>query len=141
MDYIIIRRWTSDFPVQSRGVSAYLSQTIIAITNKLGFSKSGLINNSIGRRVVVYRMTKKLGKLRPFPEWAEGGEGGKGGKTGMRLQLIVLAQSESSLYGRAPISLDIALETEFMKSVDRITSPPPGLPLALRSRGAATLFR
>lgn len=47
-------------------MSAYLSQTIIGISNKIGFCKTAAINNSIGRRVVVYRMTKKLGKLKPF---------------------------------------------------------------------------
>lgn len=75
--------------MKARGVSAYLCQTIIDITNKIGFSKTASINNSIGRRFVLYRMAKKLGKLKPFPEGVI--------DTHTRLQFIAMAQSVSSL--------------------------------------------
>lgn len=114
MNYNNIKRWTSNAPVQSKGVSAYLSQTIIGITNKLGFSKAGSINNSIGRRVIIYRMNKRLGKLKPFPKEAITNR--------IRLQFIALALSVSNCYERAPVSLEIALETEFKKSVNHITA-------------------
>ena len=109
-----IKRWTSNAPVQSKDVSAYLSQTIIGITNKLGFSKTGLINNSIGRRVIIYRMNKRLGKLKPFPREAI--------TDAVRLQFIGLALSVTECYERAPVSLEMALETEFKRSVNFITA-------------------
>ncbi|KAF4460194.1 cell division control 48 variant 1 [Fusarium albosuccineum] len=114
MNYNNIKRWTSNAPIQSKGVSAYLSQTIIGITNKLGFSKSGSINNSIGRRVIVYRMDKRLGKLKPFPKDAITNR--------VRLQFISMALSVSNCYERAPVSLEMALETEFKKSVNHVTA-------------------
>ncbi|KAK6436906.1 hypothetical protein LTR95_006910 [Oleoguttula sp. CCFEE 5521] len=67
MNYNNIKRWTSNAPVQSGGMSAHLSQTIIGISNKMGFAVKPAINNSIGRRVVIYKMDKELGKLKPFP--------------------------------------------------------------------------
>lgn len=114
MNYNNIKRWTSNAPVQSRGVSAYLSQTIIGITNKLGFSKMGSINNSIGRRVIIYRMNKRLGKLKPFPKEAITNR--------VRMQFIGMALSVSNCYERAPVSLEIALETEYKKSVNHVTA-------------------
>lgn len=100
--------------MQFKGVSAYLSQTAIGISNKIGFCKTAAINNSICSRVVVYRMTKKLGKLKPFQSWSL--------NTDVRLQFIAMAQSVSNLYERAPMSLEIALETISRKSVNFITS-------------------
>lgn len=66
MNYNNVERWTSNVPVQSARISAYISQTIIGISNNMGFATKAAINNSIGRRVVVYKMDKELGKLRPF---------------------------------------------------------------------------
>ncbi|KAH8156706.1 hypothetical protein CIB48_g11545 [Xylaria polymorpha] len=114
MNYNNIKRWTSNAPVQSDGISAHLCQTIIGITNKISFSKTGSINNSIGRRVIIYRMEKKLGKLKPFPKGSI--------NTQVRLQFIAMAQSVSNNYERAPVSLEMALETEFKKSVNHITA-------------------
>ncbi len=137
MNYNNIKRWTSNAPVQSKGVSAYLSQTIIGITNKLGFSKTGSINNSIGRRVIVYRMNKRLGKLKPFPKEAITNK--------IRLQFIGLALSVSSCYERPPVSLEIALETEFKKSVNHITAgmiiDPSATPMECRAATALMATR
>lgn len=66
-NYNNLKRWTSDPPVQSKAGSANLSQTIIGISNKLEFAVKAAINNSIGRRSVIYGMDKKLGKPDPFP--------------------------------------------------------------------------
>lgn len=68
MNYNNIKRWTSNAPVQCKGISSYLPQTIIGITNKIGFCSKGAINNSIGRTLVMYKMDKKLGKMKPFEE-------------------------------------------------------------------------
>ncbi|KAH0556446.1 hypothetical protein GP486_005639 [Trichoglossum hirsutum] len=51
-----VKRWTSDSPVQADGMSAYLFQMIIGLTNTMGFCKRDAISNSMGRRIVVYRM-------------------------------------------------------------------------------------
>ncbi len=92
---------------------AHLCQTIIGITNEIGFSKTRSINNNnIDRRVVIYRMGKSLWKLKPFCE---------GSITNLvRLQFIAMAQSVSSAYESPPMLLEIALETEFKNSVKAV---------------------
>ncbi|KAM0186804.1 hypothetical protein ACHAPI_011490 [Fusarium lateritium] len=90
INYNNMKMWTPKAPVQSKGVSAYLSQTIIEITNKLGFSNTSSVKNSIGKRVMVYRIDKKLCKLEAF--------------------------SKNAITNRrAPASLEMALESEFKK--------------------------
>jgi len=114
MNYNNIKRWTSNAPVQSDGMSAHLSQTIIGISNKMGFAVKGAINNSIGRRVVIYKMDKELGKLKPFPAQAVNDY--------VKMQFISACLSVSNLYERAPMSLEIALYTIFRRSVNFITA-------------------
>ncbi|KAL2353510.1 hypothetical protein BJ546DRAFT_1062309 [Cryomyces antarcticus] len=114
MNYNNIKRWTSNAPVQSDGMSAYLSQTIIGISNKMGFAAKAAINNSIGRRVVIYKMDKELGKLRSFPAGAV--------NSYVKMQFIGACLSVSSLYERAPMSLEIALYTLFRRSSNFITA-------------------
>ena len=114
MNYNNVKRWTSNAPVQSKGVSAYLSQTMIGITNKIGFSSRGEINNSIGRRVVVYKMDKELGKVKPFT---------KGSFTSQaRIQFMAACIAVSNCYKRAPMSLEVALYTVFRRSVNHTTA-------------------
>ncbi len=114
MNYNNIKRWTSNAPVQSAGMSAYLSQTIIGISNKMGFATKSAINNSVGRRVVIYKMDKELGKLKPFPAQAVNDY--------VKLQFISACLSVSAQYERAPVSLEIALYTVFRRSVNFITA-------------------
>lgn len=52
MNYCNIKKWTSNAPVQCGGIFAHLSQTVIGITNKVGFASKSAINNSVGRRVI-----------------------------------------------------------------------------------------
>ena len=80
-------------------MSAYLSQTIIGIGNKLGFLSKSAINNSIGRRLVIYKINKELGRLKAFQEGSINSH--------ERLQFIATCLSVSNYYERAPISLEI----------------------------------
>ncbi|KAG5956619.1 hypothetical protein E4U56_006493 [Claviceps arundinis] len=107
-NYNNIKRLTSNAPVQSKGVSGELSQTIIGITNKLGFCKTAAINDSIGGRLVIYRMNKSMGRIEPFPKEAL--------TSLVRMQFISLALSVADCYSKSPMSLEMALETEFRKS-------------------------
>ncbi|KAM0315740.1 hypothetical protein ACHAPQ_011508, partial [Fusarium lateritium] len=107
INYNNMKMWTPKAPVQSKGVSAYLSQTIIEITNKLGFSNTSSVKNSIGKRVMVYRIDKKLCKLEAFSKNAITNR--------VRMQFISMALSISDCYKRAPASLEMALESEFKK--------------------------
>lgn len=113
-NYNNIKRWTSNAPVQSGGMSAYLSQTIIGISNKMGFARKDAINNSVGRRMVIYKMDKKLGELKPFSPHLVNDY--------VKTQFIGACLSVSNLYERAPMSLEIALYTIFRRSVNFITA-------------------
>ena len=62
-----IKRWTSDAPVSNGNRTAFFSQSIIGITNKLKFLERSAINNSIGRRLIIYHMKKRMGKETPIP--------------------------------------------------------------------------
>lgn len=101
--YSNIKRWTCNVPVRSERMSAYLSQTIIGIRNKLGFAVKAAINNSIGRRIVIYRMDKKLSRSRPFPIGAV--------NSYVKMQFITACLSILNPYERVPTSLEIALCT------------------------------
>ena len=84
-------------------MSAHLSQTIIGTSNKMGFAVKGTSNNSIGRRVVIYKMDKDLGKLKPFSAEAVNDYD--------KMQFISASLSISGTYERAPMSVEIALHT------------------------------
>jgi hypothetical protein len=113
-NYNNIKRWTSGAPIQSDGLSAYLSQTIIAISNKMCWSKKEAINNSIGRRVVIYKMDKPLGKLKPFPKHSITNK--------IRMQFIALGLSVADAFDYPPTSLEIAIYSIFRKSSNWITA-------------------
>ncbi|XP_044715185.1 uncharacterized protein HRG_11162 [Hirsutella rhossiliensis] len=82
-------------------------------------------------------MDKRLGKLKPFPKEAITNR--------IRLQFIGLALSVSNCYERPPVSLEIALETEFKKSVNHITAgmiiDPSSSPSECRSATALMATR
>lgn len=59
-------------------------------------------------------MAKRLGKLKAFPKDAIANR--------VRMQFISMDFSMSSCYERAPVSLEMALESEFKKSVNHITA-------------------
>lgn len=67
MNYNNVKKWMSNAPVQSKGVSMFLPQTIIGISNNMGFATKSGVSNSVGRRVVICKMDKELGKLKSFP--------------------------------------------------------------------------
>lgn len=113
-NYNNIKRWTSNAPISIKGRTGFLCQTIIAISNKIPFYEKSAINNSIGRRVVIYHMKKKLGNREPLPESAFNNNTLF---TFMSLCLTIL-----DAYPRPPVSLPIALYTLFRKNVNRITA-------------------
>jgi hypothetical protein len=109
-----VKRWTSDSPVQSDGMSAYLSQIVIGLTNTMGFAKRDTINNSMGRRVMVYKMDKRMGDYKAFPKdridnW-------------IRMQFVSLALWYAAEFKYPPVSLEMALETIFKRSVNYVTA-------------------
>ncbi|KAH9827500.1 FAD-binding, type 2 [Teratosphaeria destructans] len=114
MNYNNIKRWTSNALVQSGGMFAHLCQTIIGISNKMDFAVKPAINYSIGRRVVIYKMDKELGRLKPVPAQAV--------NVCVKMQFISAYLSISAMYERAPMSLEIALYTVFRRSVNFITA-------------------
>lgn len=74
---------------------AYISQTIIGISNNMRFATKAAINNSIGRRVVEYKMDKELGKLRPSPHGTVDAY--------IKMQFIASCLSVSAAYERVPM--------------------------------------
>ncbi|KAG6015236.1 hypothetical protein E4U54_003915 [Claviceps lovelessii] len=77
--------------------------------------KTGSTNSSIGKRVIIYRMGKKLGRLRAFPPRNPS-------PTASGCSSSALALSVSNCYEKAPVSLEMALESEFKRSVNHVTA-------------------
>lgn len=44
-------------------VHRLLGQTIITVTNDMHYYKKSSLNNSIGRRVIIYRMAERMNKM------------------------------------------------------------------------------
>ena len=114
MNHDNIKRWTSNSPVESEGMVAFLSQIIIGLTNTLGFAKRDTIKNSIGRRVIIYKMDKNMGKYKMFPKERI--------NNSVRLQFVALALWYASAFVHPPVSLEMALETIFKRSVNYVTA-------------------
>ena len=112
--YDHVKRWTSESPVSSDGRTGYLSQTAFVISNHIPFYERAAVNNSIGRRLVVYHMKKKLTKFKPLSDDEI--------SNAARLRFVALALSVSSAYKHPPVSLAIALYSIFRKNVNRFTA-------------------
>jgi hypothetical protein len=112
--YNNIKRWTSNSPVSSGTSTSLLSQTIVALSNKIPFYSRGSTNNSIGRRLVVYHMKKEMGKMAAMPTSVFSNK--------MLLMFISMCLSVGEAYPNAPPSLPIALYSQFHKSVNKITA-------------------
>ncbi|GAB0495117.1 hypothetical protein MMPV_006415 [Pyropia vietnamensis] len=112
MNYDCIRRWTSNSPVEVNGMHLMLRQTIFAAANDLGFMERSAMTNSIGRRLVIYSMSRSFAaeSVRParmIPAVAA--------------QIMAMALTEFEASPHPPTSLEIALLTVFRKSVGFIT--------------------
>jgi hypothetical protein len=112
--YNNIKRWTSNSPVSSGTSTSLLSQTIVALSNKIPFYSRGSTNNSIGRRLVVYHMKKEMGKMESMHTSVITNK--------MLLMFVSMCMSVLDAYPRAPASLPIALYSQFHKSVNKITA-------------------
>lgn len=113
-NYDTIKKWTSEAPVSMDGRTGYLAQTAIVTSNSIPFYEKAAINNSIGRRLVIYHMQKRMTKQRPV----EPNE-----ITNMiSLKFMSLAISVANAFSDPPSSLAIALYTFFRKNINKITA-------------------
>lgn len=96
------------------GRSRYLSHTSIVISNTIPFYEKDAVNNSIGRRLVVYHMTKSPGALRPLDRSKI--------TNAVLLKFLGLCLAVARPYEHPPTSLAMALYTVFCKNVNRITA-------------------
>ncbi|ROV88287.1 hypothetical protein VPNG_10325 [Cytospora leucostoma] len=122
----------------SSGASAFLSQTIIGFTNKLGFSKAASFNDSIGRRVIIYRIAGQ--EAREAEAFSKDLFNNR-----KRLQFIDIALSIPSLDKRAQVQLEMALQSELKKSISHISArmiiDPMATPAEFRSATALMTVR
>lgn len=112
--YNNIKRWTSEAPITMEGRTGYLSQSAIIISNHIPFYEKSAVNNSIGRRLVIYHMKKNLKKFVPV-ERSEI-------TNVVSLKFISYAISIANAFRDPPTSLAIALYTVFRKNINKITA-------------------
>ena len=112
--YNNIKKWTSEAPVTMEGRTGYLSQTAIIISNDIPFYEKAAVNNSIGRRLVIYHMKKNLKKFKPLDRSEITNQ--------VAIRFISYAISIATAFENAPVSLPIALYTVFRKNVNKITA-------------------
>ena len=112
--YNNIKRWTSEAPITMEGRTGYLSQTAIVISNHIPFYEKSAVNNSIGRRLVVYHMKKNLNKFKPLDRSEITNQ--------IAIKFISYAISVAIAFEYPPVSLPIALYTVFRKNVNKMTA-------------------
>ncbi|RYP11921.1 hypothetical protein DL767_011213 [Monosporascus sp. MG133] len=112
--YQHVKRWTSNGPVSSGGRTGFLSQTSIAVSNKIPFYEEAAVSNSIGRRLVIYDMRKDLGSEKPL-ERSEIANS-------VMLKFLSLCLACGNVYRSTPTSPAIAMYTMFRKSINGITA-------------------
>ena len=112
--YNNIKRWTSNSPVSSGGKTAILRQTIIGLSNKAPFYERSAINNSIGRRLVIYHMKKIMKRGAEVPSHMI--------TNAVRLKFMSLCLCVAASYDEPCPSLAICLYTLFRKNVNKITA-------------------
>lgn len=112
--YNNVKRWTSEAPITMNGRIGYLAQTAIVTSNKIPFYEKGAVNNSIGRRLVIYHMNKNLEKFEALDRSEISNL--------VILRFVSLCLSYSRAFPIPPVSLPIALYTVFRKNVNRITA-------------------
>ncbi|CAG8979187.1 hypothetical protein HYALB_00000322 [Hymenoscyphus albidus] len=113
-NYDNVKKWTSEAPVTMKGRTGYLAQTATITSNNIPFYEKSAMNNSIGRRMVVYHMCKPMTKQKKvYPREV----------TNMvSLSFMSLAVSVAAAFERPPTSLAIALYTFFRKNVNKMTA-------------------
>lgn len=112
--YNNVKKWTSQSPISMGGRVGFLSQSAIITSNKIPFYEKSAVNNSIGRRLVVYHMNKNLEKYEPVDPSEI--------TNTVRLRFMSICLSCTASFSHPPVSLPIALYTVFRKNVNRMTA-------------------
>lgn len=55
--------WTTNAPLHPVGMSAYHSQTISGISNKIGFPRKAAMNSGVGVMLIIDKLKKKARQL------------------------------------------------------------------------------
>lgn len=112
--YQHIKRWMSNAPISLSDRTEFLSQTLIVISNKILLNKRAAFNNSIGRRLVIYDIRKKLGKEKLLPQVAI--------DNSVMLKFISLCVAYGNSFKSTPTSLAIAMYTVSTRSIIKTTA-------------------
>lgn len=112
--YQHIKRWTSDAPVSFKTRTGFLSQTLIVVSNKIPFYEKAAVNNSIGRRLVIYDMRKDLGSSTPVDR--------SDITNSVVFRFMSLCLACGNAFSSSPTSPAIAMYTMFRKSINTITA-------------------
>jgi hypothetical protein len=113
--YNNIKRWTSGAPISMEGRTGYLCHTLFVMTNTMPFAEKAAINNSIGRRLVIYHLDKKMWKYEALPREAI--------TNSVILKFVSMCltvyHSDTKV---PPTSLAIALYSLFRKNINKYTA-------------------
>lgn len=114
--YNNIKRWTSGAPVTLEdGTTCHLSQSAFVLTNNIPFNEKAGINNSIGRRLVIYHMDRIMSDFEP-PDISKI-------DNFVILRFISMAVAVYSASPKVPpTSLAIALYSFFRRNINKITA-------------------
>ncbi|KAI6986067.1 hypothetical protein KC359_g8908 [Hortaea werneckii] len=112
--YNNVKRWTSEAPITMNGLTGFLCQTSIVVSNHIPFTDKAGINNSIGRRLVIYHMQKRMSKFQALDKSEITNR--------VALRFISLCLGVATAFERPPTSLAIALYTFFRKNTNKITA-------------------
>lgn len=114
LSYNNIKRWTSNSPVSDGVTTTFLSQNIIATTNKMSFSEKSAINRSVGRRLVIYDLRKYLGNRKGMPDHMITNK--------VRLKFVSMCLAIAEAYEHPPTHIRTALYTFFRRNVNKVTA-------------------
>ncbi|KAL9631173.1 MAG: hypothetical protein Q9164_006034 [Protoblastenia rupestris] len=109
--YNDIKRWTSEAPITMSGRVGYLCQTAIMTSNKIPFYEKAAVNNSIGRRLVIYHMSMNLERCTSLDRSEISNL--------VILRFVSLCLSYARAFPVPPVSMPIVLYTIFRKNVNR----------------------
>lgn len=114
--YSNVKSWTSGGCVTVEdGSTVVLSKTAFVMTSNIPFIEKSAINNSIGRRMVIYHMNKRMGDLKPIDRSEI--------TNTVVLEFISLAVAVFNFSPKTPyVTPAIAIYTLFRKNVNKNTA-------------------
>lgn len=114
--YNNIKRWTSGTPVTLEdGTTCQLSQSAFILTNNIPFNDKAGINNSIGRRLVIYHMDRIMSDFEP-PDVSKI-------NNFVVLKFISMAVAVYNSDKKIPpTSLPIAMYSFFRRNINKVTA-------------------